>query len=67
MTKHVCFIDKNGMVGTCPYPESRCDYCPFKELYEGSEEEFEYVAWISDSNENKERNCRRSSSFSETN
>jgi len=34
MARHICFIEKSGIVGTCPYPEPRCNYCSFKQLYE---------------------------------
>jgi len=44
----VCFIDKDGSVGTCANfdAEGDCKNCSFYQKYEGREsEEFSYVCW----------------------
>jgi len=48
MARLVCFIDKEGQVGTCTNfeIEGDCENCGFKKKYEGREsEEFSYTAW----------------------
>jgi len=46
MSRIVCFIDKEGFIGTCPKDIAICSKCQFKKKYEGKEKEyFVYTAW----------------------
>ena len=48
MGKNVCFIDRNGMIGTCCKENTiDCDKCDFKKKFRGKEkEEFSYCFWL---------------------
>jgi len=48
MTRIVCFIDTDGMVGTCNHHErTTCEGCNFRDKFLGQEVEngFSYTAW----------------------
>ena len=48
MDRLVCFIDTDGMVGTCTrYDRTSCEGCDFREKFLGHEieEGFSYTAW----------------------
>jgi len=52
MSRTICFIDKEGLIGTCSEEaigktEIDCQKCEFYKKFKGKEkEEFSYCAWI---------------------
>lgn len=62
MSRLVCFIDKEGFIGTCSEESMGkstidCSKCEFRKHFEGKEEkEFIYTQWKGEMKNDKNRN-----------